>query len=102
MDVVIHKEENPSLEVDEHTMRGHESCMLEEYVSAVSFLRALCTDLESDTRDEAFISNLGDDENDEEAAVQRIDDPSSPLMIISFKEVFQSLEGVQDFLDIRE
>ena len=42
------------------TMSGWDSCMLEEYVNGDNDL-PVCADLDSDTRDAAFLSNLVED-----------------------------------------
>ncbi len=85
------------------TMSAQDSCTLDEYVNGDNDI-PVCNDLDSDTWDSAFMSNLGgenEDDEDEETPEERIDDSPPPPMISSFKEVIQSLEGIQDFLERR-
>ena len=79
--------------------------MLEEYVNGDNDL-PVCTNMDSDTWNETFltedINDEDEDENDEEVPEEQIDEPPPPPMINSFKEAIQSLEGIQDFLERKE
>ncbi len=71
MDIVTREEEDPFLEADRHLElqglidSGCESCMLEEYVHGDNDL-PVYADLDSDTWDAAFLSNLGEDGEEDE------------------------------------
>ncbi len=55
----------------------------------------MCADLDSDTWDAAFLSNLGEDSEDVDNHEDRIDDPPPVPKINSYKEAVQSLEDIQ-------
>ena len=100
MHVVTREKEEPFLEADEYAgfqgltdrvMGGQDSsrgCMLEarleEYVNGDNDL-PVCTNMDSDTWNETFLSNLTEDindedeaENDEEVPEEQIDEPPPP------------------------
>lgn len=66
----------------------------------------VCTDLDSDTWDADFLSQLGQQEEeseDEDEVNDEVNDETlpPPLKIHTFKEAIDSLENVQYFLESR-
>ena len=80
-------------------------CSVEEYLKGDDDL-PICTDLDCDTWDSNFLSQLGEDHEDvseDEEDITMIDETPQPpiLKIQTYKEALKSLEDVQQFLESR-
>ena len=81
----------------ERTMPTGEGCSVEEYKGDNNL--PLCTDLDSDTGDANFLSQLGQQVEESEDDAENNEYPPHPLKIQCFKEAIKSLEDVQQFLE---
>jgi len=61
----------------------------------------VCTDLDSDSWDANFLSQLGQEEENSDEEMSDDETPPPPLKVQSFKEAIDSLEDVQRFLESR-
>ena len=84
----------------ERTMPTCEGCSVEEYLKGDNDL-PLCTDLDNDTWDANFLSQLGQQVEESEDDQENNESPPPLLKIQSFKEAIKSLEDVQQFLESR-
>ena len=116
MSVVEHDEQDPFSEADEYmalqslmtqTMNTQEVCPLQEYLNGEDGI-ALCRDCDETCWEESFFANLRQDQEDdhEETSGDEEEDGQenpilhgAPLLVVnSYKQANEYLEGVQRFL----
>ena len=72
------------------------ACSVDEYIKGDDNL-PVCTDLDSDTWDANFLSQLGQQEKESEDEDDENEPQPPPLKIQTYKEAIESLENVQLF-----
>ena len=75
-------------------MPAGERCTLDDYLGGDNDL-PVCTDLDSDSWEVNFMSELGLEEecNEDEEEEEMDDEPPTPLKVQSFKEAIDSIEN---------